>query len=128
MKIDFNQTEKRLNQNGYLIFKQVEGMKELNSSIPRYYEADQENQDEFFIGDTSNFNEYIGGGIVEEFYYPIEMNYKTLEEDLMNPTYTMMQIDYSKNKKDRKLLLHALLINLQRFYDKNNKLPELNNE
>ena len=128
MKIDFNQTEKRLNQNGYLIFKQVEGMKELNSSIPRYYEADQENQDEFFIGDTSNFNEYIGGGIVEEFYYPIEMNYKTLEEDLMNPTYTMMQIDYSKNKKDRKLLLHALFINLQRFYDKNNKLPELNNE
>ena len=128
MKIDFKQTEKRLNQNGYLIFKQVEGMIEINSSIPRYYEADQENEDEYFIGDTSNYNEYIGGGIVEEFDYPIEMNYKTLKDDLLNPTDTMMQIDYSQNKKGRKQLLHALFINLQRYYDKNGKLPDLNNE
>ena len=92
MKIDFKQTEKRLNQNGYLIFKQVEGMIEINSSIPRYYEADQENEDEYFIGDTSNYNEYIGGGIVEEFDYPIEMNYKTLKDDLLNPTDTMIKM------------------------------------
>ena len=128
MKIDFKQTEKRLNQNGYLIFKQVEGMIELNSSSPRYYEADQENEDQFFIGDTSNYNEYIGGGVVEEFYYPIEINYKTLDENLMNPTDTMMKKDFSENKKGRNQLLHIILINLQRYYDRKNKLPELNNE
>ena len=128
MKIDFNQTEKRLNQNGYLIFKQVEGMIELNSSNPRYYEVNQENEEEFLIGDTSNYNEYTGGGVVEEFFYPIEMNYKTLEDNIMNPTDNMMKFDYSKNKKGRKQILHAILINLQRYYDKYGKLPRLNNE
>ena len=128
MKIDFNQTEKRLKENGYLIFKQVEGMKEINSTIPRRYEINKENEEEFLIGDTSNYNEYTGGGIVEEFYYPTEMNYKTLEENLMNPSDNMMQFDYSKNKKGRKQLLHALLINIQKYYDEKGELPGLNNE
>ena len=128
MTIDFSHTEKRLNRNGYLIFNQVEGMTEINSSEPRYYEVNQENEDEFFIGDTSNYNEYIGGGIVEEFYYPTEMEYKLLEENIMNPADNMMKFDYSKNKIGRKQLLHAILINIQKYYDKNYKLPELNSE
>jgi hypothetical protein len=81
MTIDFTHTEKRLNRNGYLIFNKVEGMTEINSLEPRYYEVNEENeenQNEFFIGDTSNYNEYIGGGLVEEFYYPIKMEYKLL--------------------------------------------------
>ena len=128
MKIDFNQTEKRLDENGYLIFKQVEGMTELNSSKPRYYESNKDNEEEFFIGDTSNYNEYIGGGVVEEFFYSVEMEYKTFEENLMNPIDNLMQFDYSKNKKGRKQLLHSIFIILQRYFDENGKLPELNNE
>lgn len=128
MNIDLDKTEKRLNEKGYLIFRQVEGMTEINSVKPRYYEFNQENENEFFIGDTSNYSEYIGGGVVEEFEYPIEMSYKTLQENLMNPTDTMMQIDFSKNKKDRKQLLHSLFISLQTYYDKNEKLPEINDE
>ena len=128
MKIDFSQTEKKLNQSGYLIFKQVEGMTEINSSEPRFYEVNQENEEEFFIGNTSKYNEYTGGGVVEEFYYPIEMEYKTLEENLMNPIDNMIQFDYSKNKIGRKQLLHMLFINIQKYYNKNEKLPELNNE
>ena len=72
-------------------------MKEINLSIPRYYEENDENEEKFFIGDTSNFSEYTGGRIVEEFFYPIEMSYKTLEENLMNPNDNMMEFDYSKN-------------------------------
>ena len=128
MKIDFTQTQQRLNENGYLIFRQVEGMTEINSTKPRYYEVNQENEEEFFIGDTSNYNEYIGGGIVEEYIHPIEMNYKTFEETLMNPPDNMMKFDYSKNKIGRKQLLHSVFINLQRFYDKKGGLPKLNNE
>lgn len=128
MKIDFNNNDKRLKEKGYLIFKQVEGMTEINSSKPRYYEINPENEDEFLIGDTSNFNEYIGGGIVEEFEFPIEMSYLPLEKNWINPVYNMMQYDYIKEKKGRKQLLHALIINLQKYYDKNEKLPELNNE
>jgi len=79
--IDFSQTNKRLKQKGYLLFKQVEGMVELNSSEPRFYEANPDNSNEFFIGDTSNFSEYTGGEIAEEFSYPTEMEYKTLEEN-----------------------------------------------
>ena len=128
MKIDFSQTNQRLNEKGYLIFRQVEGMTEINSSKPRYYEANQENEEEFFIGDTSNFNEYIGGGIVEEYNFPIEMSYKTFEESLMNPPDNMMKFDYSKNKIGRKQLLHSIFIIIHRYYNKNGILPELNNE
>lgn len=46
----------------------------------------------------------------------------------MNPNDNMTEFDYSKNKKGRKKLLHALVIILQRYYDKNGKLPELNSE
>ena len=126
--IDFSQTNKRLKQKGYLLFKQVEGMVELNSSEPRFYEANPDNSNEFFIGDISNFSEYTGGGIAEEFSYPTEMEYKTLEENLMNPIDKMMKIDYSENKKGRKQLLHTILINLLNYYDEYGKLPEINNE
>lgn len=127
MKIDFSHTEKRLKEKGYLIFKQVEGMIELNSSLPRYYEVIEDNKDEFNIGDTSNYNEYIGGGIVEEYEYPTEMKYKTFEENLMNPNDNIREYDYLKNKYFRKQLLHILLINLQIYYDIKGRLPELNN-
>ena len=126
--LDYTHTNKRLNQNGYLLFTQVEGMVELNSSEPRYYEANPEKSGEYFIGDTSNFSEYTGGGIVEEFFYPIEMKYKTFEETIMNPTDNMMKFDYSENKKGRKQLLHNILINLQKYYNKKGRLPEINNE
>ena len=128
IKIDFTQTNRRLKEKGYLLFKQVEGMVELNLSEPRYYEVNPDNQNEFFIGDTSNYCNYTGGGIVEEFIYPTEMSYKTLEENLMNPIDKMNKFDYSENKKGRKQLLHTIFINLQNYYDKNGKLPEVNNE
>ena len=128
IKIDFSSTEKRLKESGHLIFKDVEGMTELNSSEPRYYRANPDNCEEFFIGDTSNYNEYIGGGIVEEYFYPIKMEYQALEKNLMNPTDKMMKFDFSKNKIGRKQLLHALLINFQRYFDKKGRLPELNKD
>lgn len=72
MKINLTHIEKRLNENGYLIFKEVEGMSEINSLTPRYYTANEENEEEFFIGDTSNYNEYIAGGILEEFFLQLK--------------------------------------------------------
>ena len=103
-------------------------MVELNSSEPRFYEVNPDNSNEFFIGDLSNFSEYSGGGIAEEFIYPTEMKYKTFEENLMNPIDKMMKFDYSENKKGRKQLLHAILINLFNYCDEYGKLPEINNE
>ena len=128
IKIDYSSTTKRLNHNGYLLFKDVEGMTELNTSKPIYFEKNPEKNDEFFIGDTSNYNDYTGGGIVEEFFYPIEMKYQTFEENLMNPTDKMSKFDYSPNKLGRKQLLHILFFNFQNYYDKYDQLPELNNE
>ena len=117
-----------MNDEGYLIFKEVEGMIQLNLSGPIHYEANPENYDEFFIGDTSNFDDYIGGGIVEQYFYPYNMKYMTFEENFMNPNDNMMKFDFSKNKNGRKQLLHLLFIILQQYYDKNGCLPELNNE
>lgn len=128
MTIDFSHTEKRLKEEGYLIFNQIEGMIELNSSEPRRYKAIEDNENEFIIGDTSNYNEYIGGGIVEEYEYPIEMVYKTLENNLINPIHNMTEYDYIKAKYYRKQLLHILVINLQKYYDNKGRLPELNDD
>ncbi len=128
LKIDYNNTDERILNNGYLIFKQVEGMVELNSSTPRPYQVNEEKNDEIFIGDTSNFGDYTGGGIIEEYFFPISMKYKLLEDNIMNPTFTMMKYDYSENKKERQKLLHILFIFIQKFYDINEKLPDLNNE
>ena len=128
VSIDYTNSEKKLLNNGYLIFKQVEGMTELNSSIPKPYEINEENNEEIFIGDTSNYSDYTGGGVVEEYFYPIEMKYNLFEENIMEPIHTMMKYDYSLNKKGRQQLLHMLFIFIQKFYDKNGKLPELNNE
>ena len=128
LKLDFNGTNRRLSDKGYLIFKEVDGMTELNSSGPIHYELNPENWDEFFIGDTSNFGEYIGGGIVEEYFYPSIMKYQTFKENFMNPNDNMMKYDYSKNKIGRRQLLHILFIIFQKYYDKNGFLPELNNE
>jgi len=98
--LDFSHTNKRLKQHGYLIFKEIEGMIELNSSEPRFYEVNSDNKNEVFIGDTSDYNEYLGGGIAEEFIYHIEMNYKTFEENIINPVDNMMKFDYSEKKKE----------------------------
>ena len=127
MKIDINSNKKLLNK-GFLIFKQVEGMVELNTSVPRPYQINEEKEEEIFIGDTSNYNNYTGGGIVEEYFYPEEIGYKLLEEEIRNPTCKMMKYDYSINKKGRQQLLHIIYIMIQKFYDMNNKLPDLNNE
>ncbi len=51
-----------------MIFAKVEGMTKLNSSTPRYYESNKDNEEIFVIGDKSNYNEYIGEGVVEEFF------------------------------------------------------------
>ena len=98
IKVDYKNTEKRLKSSGYLIFKQVGGMTELNTQEPRHYEVNPEDPAEFFIGDTSNYSDYTGGGIVEEFIYPTEMSYKTFEENLIHPIDKMNKFDYSENK------------------------------
>ena len=128
IEVDYSNTDKRLNPKGYLLFKQVEGMVELNSKEPRKYYLNPEKNNEFFIGDISTYNDYIGGGIIEEYIYPIEMKFKTFEENLMNPIDNMMKFDYSENKKGRKQLLHSIIIHLINYYDNYGKLPEINNE
>ena len=126
--LDFKSTNKRLSDEGYLIFKEVEGMIELNSSRPIKYKVNPENCEEFFIGDTSNFSEYKGGGIAEQYFYPCNMKYQTFEENYINPNDNMLKFDYSKNKIGRKKLLHILFIIFQKYYDKNECLPKLNDD
>ena len=98
------------------------------SNKPIYYEINENYDDEFIIGDTSKFTDYISGGIAEEYDMPIEKTYKTFKENLMNPTDKMATTDYSKNKIGRKQLIHLLFINLQEYFDEKGKLPDLNNE
>jgi len=127
LKLDLNKTNDRPLDKGYFIIKEVEGMTEL-SNKPIYYEINEDYNDQFIIGDTSEYSDYINGGIAEEFDMPIEKRYETLKDNLMNPSNNMTQYDYSKNKKGRKQLIHLLFIVLQEYFNQKGKLPDLNNE
>ena len=52
----------------YILFKDLEGMPELNYDEKRQniYKIKSKDKTSFYIGDTSNFNEYISGGYIEE--------------------------------------------------------------
>lgn len=125
--VDYSNTNERLKNKGYILLRDIEGMKELNNINPLQYYINK-NEDEILIGDTSNYCDYINGGIIEEYQMPIEKNYKTFKNNFYEPNDHMVKIDHTPEKSGRKILLHILFISLQKYYDENNRLPDLNNE
>jgi ubiquitin-activating enzyme E1 len=54
-------------------FKEVKGMTELNEG--KVFEVKTINPYEFSIGDTSNFSDYVSGGIATEVKKTVEMSF-----------------------------------------------------
>ncbi len=126
--IDENVTGKiALADGDYVVFREVQGMTELNNSAPRKIEYISPMS--VGIGDVSKFGEYIGGGIMEQVKVPKAHSYKSLVERFNNPyngDKIPDPIDFSKFGRNE--LLHVGLLALNEFYSKNNSLPDLNNE
>lgn len=79
-----------------------------------------------FIGNTAKLGKYIKGGVLKQIKIPINKTYKSFEENFLEPNDNLSVIDGAKKK--RKQILHSIFIKLQLFFDKNKRLPKLNNE
>ena len=104
----------------YILFKDVEGMTELNYDEKRknIYRIKSKDKASFYIGDTSKFNDYISGGYIEETVSPKKMNYKNFQESLCEP---FAGDDHYKNYKKKFIFIifKAFMI----FFSRKNRLP-----
>ena len=104
----------------YILFKNVEGMTELNydENKKNIYKITSKDEKSFYIGDTSNFSEYTSGGYIEETTNPKIMKYNTFEETLIEPFSG--DNHYKNGKKKFIFLVFKALIT---FFGIKNRLP-----
>ena len=111
-----------LNENEYIIFKQLKGMSQLLDGKKRKIKNSED--DKFEIDeDSSNYDDYIQGGYVEEIVENIKINYKQFEEMLNLP-----QECENVNQKNTEYNMHLAFLSLHEYYNKYEKLPENNND
>lgn len=116
-----------LSDGDYVIFREVQGMTEINNSAPR--KIDYISPISVGVGDLSSFGDYIGGGIMEQVKVPKTHSYKPLTERFKNPyngNKLPDPIDFSKFGRNE--LLHVGVLALNDFFKSHGSLPELNNE
>lgn len=113
----------------------IQGMNELNSDKP--YKVKSISPSDFEIDiDSTNFNDYLYGGFMEEIISPISINNKQFNEILLNPMIDKERRLLDSSFIGRKDIVHSIILSL---YDKKIKLkksdkilsqilPELNDE
>ena len=108
-----------LYEDEYIKFKDIKGMKQLldgnkrkilNSKIDKF-EIDE---------DSSNYDEYIEGGIVEEVRENIYIKNKRFEEMINFP----MLCEKNINSENNELNLHLAFLSLHEYFKINKKLPD----
>ena len=110
-----------IGENDYVLLKEIEGISQLSDGKER--KIKNCSIDKFTIDeDSSNYEDYIRGGIVEQIIENQIICYKSLEEMLNLPN----QCEYVNNA-DIDINMHLAFLSLHEFYKINKKLPE-NNE
>ena len=111
----------QLNEDDFIIFKDIKGISQLLDGKKRKIKNCEDNKFEI-DEDSSNYEDYIRGGVVEEITEKITINDKKFEEILELPEQCECV-----NKRDIELNLHLGFLSLHEYYKKTKKLPE-NNE
>ena len=113
----------------FVKFKDVEGMVELNDP-KKDFMIKLEDYQTFKIGDTSNFSDYIKGGVVYQIKKPLLKQYFDFglrSAIISDPMHKFTITDYTK--QGRQELLYLILTGIHDFYITHEyKLPELNNQ
>jgi len=108
-----------LKNGDFVKIKEIEGMNELNDTIKK---IEVKSLTEFYIEDDStNYNEYIKGGILEEFKKEIKKNYLKFKDCINEPKHEEKLIDDEKDQ-----IRHSIIFGIMEYYNKYNTLPELN--
>ena len=113
-----------LSTGSYVKFREIEGIKELNDGNPRKIKFISKK--EFSLEEKYPFENYKGGGIVDEVILPQKKKYKKLK-NLFYVPYTENEPeinDYSKEGRNE--LLHCALIAIHKYYNEKNNFPEIN--
>ncbi|CAD7088673.1 unnamed protein product [Hermetia illucens] len=106
----------------YVTFAEVQGMTELNGCDPIKIKV--LGPYTFSIGDTTNFSEYIRGGIVTQVKMPKTLNFKSYEEADKDPSFLMS--DFAKF--DYPSSLHSAYTALHQFIEAEGREPKPWNE
>ena len=106
-----------LNEDDYVIFKEIKGINQLLDGKKRKVKNCEDNKFEI-EEDSSNYEDYIRGGIVEEVVENIIINNKQFEEMINCPEQCE-----SINQKNKELNLHLAFLSLHEYYKQNKKLP-----
>ena len=96
----------------YVIFREIEGMEELNHLEPtKIYKV---NKNQYYINYYKKLNNYIKGGIIEEVKIPKKTKNVNYKKYMKNPNY-IDELD--GNRKNKNFLLHCFFLSIQKFYD-----------
>lgn len=106
----------------YVTFSEVKGMIELNGCEPRKVQVFGPYT--FGIGDTSNFSDYIRGGVATQVNMPKKISFKSFKDAVNDPEFIMS--DFAK--LDRPPQLHLAFQGVHMFRQKFNRLPKPWNE
>lgn len=107
-----------------VILKEIEGMTELNNKVKKVIINSNRHLNELLIEeDSTHYNKYIKGGILEEVKIPIKKDFIKFKECLIQPKHQEKLIDDEKDQ-----LRHSIIYGIIKYFNENNSLPELNDE
>ncbi|KAL5110204.1 Ubiquitin-like modifier-activating enzyme 1 [Taenia crassiceps] len=106
-----------LHDGDYVTFSEVRGMTELNGCEPRMVKV--LGPSAFSIGDTSNFSQYIGGGLCTQVKMPEKMDFLEMFEAYKNPNFLIS--DFAKLETPAQL--HLFFEALSQFEMHYNRVP-----
>jgi len=117
-----------LKNDDYIIFKEIEGMNELNNTSPIKIKIIDDHNIE--INDTSKFSNYIFGGIMTKVNKPLILNFESFEEKFEIPykeedgfPEPIDSVNPNTNE-----ILHIGILGLSSFFNKYKYLPKINDE
>jgi ubiquitin-activating enzyme E1 len=113
-----------LRENDEVIFKNVKGLEFLNNGKPKKIIKCTNSSFEIEKTDKSD-DKYISDGIVEEVKNCKEIEFKEFKDNFIKLNNNYISID--TRKKNSNVLLHCAFVGLHLYYNKYNRLPELNN-
>lgn len=113
-----------LTSDDYVIFKEIQGMTELNNKSPiKITKIDDFN---IQINDTSQFSDYISGGVLLKAKLPLNIKFESFEKKIEEP-YNEDELPSIIDDVSINEIIHTGILALFLFYDKYNSLPEINN-
>ncbi|CAG9321373.1 unnamed protein product [Blepharisma stoltei] len=110
----------------FVVFKEVQGMEELNNSPPRPIKV--LGPYTFSIEDTTGYQAYQREGIVEQVKIPEKFHFKSWEESNLNPIVKDPLPVPDLGKFGRSEHLHIAFRALREFQRRHGSLPELHNQ